>query len=511
MINIKKFLFMIFIISTGMFVTLSACSSPNSNESESMTNIQSDLADENLTLSGDELNKEISEFQAANADYGGYKFRILGYESFQGSWKAAEISEIYAEEENGDPINDAVYRRNRIVEELYNIEIALVPLSYGDRGSHSGIALRPILAGEDAYDAALTIGTSLPPILGRSSQTIDLFQVPGIDFEASWWDQNSVNELSIANRLHVVTGDLTLYSALASGMFYANKTLIQEYELADPYNLVRENKWTWDSVYKMAREVTLDTNGDGIMDITVDQYGIGVENMSVGNTVRGAGERITRKDENDIPYLAVNTPKAVQAMDIVFDVVFNKDISINGSELVGYQSMYFNFFLPKFQENRLLFMFHALFTSLSMRDMESDFAILPPPMLDETQGRFYSCINETWGTYMWIPTTNTDHARTGTVLHALGYYSQQYVTPAFLDVTVTHKVIRDEDSIEMLDIILKSRTYDMGTIYNWGDLEDRFFRRGIPSRTNTFASDYERAEAAVTTAMERTLTEMLEN
>jgi hypothetical protein len=171
--------------------------------------------------------------------------------------------------------------------------------------------------------------------------------------------------------------------------------------------------------------------------------------------------------------------------------------------------MYFDFFLPKFAENRLLFMFHALFTSLSMRDIESDFMILPPPMLDEAQDRYYSCINETWGTYLWIPVTNLDLTRTGTVLHALGYYAQQHVTPAFFGVTVTHKVIRDEDSIEMLDIILNSRTYDMATIYNWGDLQSRFFRNGIPRRTNTFASDYERAETAVQAAMERTLNEMM--
>lgn len=508
MMKFMKTLCFAVILSIILSFSLLSCSDSNNTEGDS-SGSNTSVAGSDLTGDNSSSVTEVPEFVPAVEDYEGYKFRMLGYESYQGSWRAAEVSEIYAAEESGEPINDAVYRRNRIVEDLYNMEIVLVPLSYGDRGSHSNIALRSILAGDDAYDAALTIGTSLPPILGNNDNTIDLFEIPGLDLSSSWWDQNSVNDLSIAKELHVVTGDITLYSAFASGTFYANKPLITDYNLQDPYELVRENKWTWDAVYSMAIAVTTDVNGDGVMDITVDQYGIGVENMCAGITVRGSGERITRKDADDIPYLSVNTERTIQAMEKVFDVVFNKDISINGSELVGYDSMYFNFFLPKFQENRILFLYHALFNSLNMRDMESDFCILPPPMLDESQSRYYSCINETWGTYMWIPATNADHARTGNILQALGYYSQQFVTPAFWDVTVTNKVIRDEDSSEMLDIILKSRTYDMGTIYNWNDLENKFFRSGIRSRTNTFVSDYEKHESSVKTTMEKTLNEIL--
>ena len=64
-------------------------------------------------------------------------------------------------------------------------------------------------------------------------------------------------------------------------------------------------------------------------------------------------------------------------------------------------------------------------------------------------------------------------------------------------------------SSEMLDIILKSRTYDIGAVYNWNDLEGKFFRSGINKRTNTFVSDYERHENSVKSAMEKTLNEIL--
>ena len=40
--------------------------------------------------------------------------------------------------------------------------------------------------------------------------------------------------------------------------------------------------------------------------------------------------------------------------------------------------------------------------------------------------------------------------------------------PAYYDVALTGKHIRDEDSAEMLDIILDGRVFDLGYIYNVG-------------------------------------------
>lgn len=56
-------------------------------------------------------------------DYGRYEFKIL---------KTDEVgsilysNEFYVETENGEPINDAVYNRNRMVEEQLNIKITAI-------------------------------------------------------------------------------------------------------------------------------------------------------------------------------------------------------------------------------------------------------------------------------------------------------------------------------------------------------------------------------------------------
>ena len=45
----------------------------------------------------------------------------------------------------------------------------------------------------------------------------------------------------------------------------------------------------------------------------------------------------------------------------------------------------------------------------------------------------------------------------------------QEVTPAFNDIQVMTKSIRDEDSAEMLELIFANQMYDIGYFFRWGD------------------------------------------
>ena len=54
-------------------------------------------------------------------DYAGYTFRIMDRSEEQDpNW---ETIDVWSESENGDTINDAVYQRNRLLEENLNIKI----------------------------------------------------------------------------------------------------------------------------------------------------------------------------------------------------------------------------------------------------------------------------------------------------------------------------------------------------------------------------------------------------
>jgi hypothetical protein len=56
---------------------------------------------------------------------------------------------IYAEEETGEGVNDAVYKRNQLVEERFDIEITEIKTG---RGAITQTAMNSIRAGADDHD-----------------------------------------------------------------------------------------------------------------------------------------------------------------------------------------------------------------------------------------------------------------------------------------------------------------------------------------------------------------------
>jgi hypothetical protein len=174
----------------------------------------------------------------------------------------------------------------------------------------------------------------------------------------------------------------------------------------------------------------------------------------------------------------------------------------------GYNNVFFDFILPKFRDDEIMFHSNQLLFSFELRSMNADFAILPIPKYDENQEKYGSMVANAWATYTVIPITCSDTERTGNVLSAMGYYSKQYITPAYYDVTVTNKLIRDEDSMEMLDIILKNRILDLSYLYNWGEIGSLFSGISSSGKADTFISQFEKAEAKINKAIQKTLDEL---
>jgi hypothetical protein len=70
---------------------------------------------------------------------------------------------------------------------------------------------------------------------------------------------------------------------------------------------------------------------------------------------------------------------------------------------------------------------------------------------------------------MCIPDA-ADPEMSAAVMEALSYYGQKELLPAYYDITLVGKGIRDEQSEEMLDIIFATRFFDVGTYYQIGNL-----------------------------------------
>ena len=144
----------------------------------------------------------------------------------------------------------------------------------------------------------------------------------------------------------------------------------------------------------------------------------------------------------------------------------------------------------------------AGYFATAMGDMEDDYGLLPYPKWDESQQDFCNTMHAYGTSYVCIPTTVADPDMSGAVLEALSYYGKEYITPAYYETTLKGKYFRDEESAEMLDYILFQRTYDLGMIFNWGNMFVNIINISFNPGTD-FASTYARDEKAALADIEK--------
>ncbi|MCL2517047.1 MAG: hypothetical protein FWF15_00660 [Oscillospiraceae bacterium] len=452
-----------------------------------------------------------SEFQPiAGLNYDGYEFRILDYDgSIQSLWYASSVNEVAPAEQNGDPINDEIYARNILVEDLYNVKINIVPLPNDNPNTFSSFYNKTVLADDDLFDAAFFSGSAIPDTLSKNNIAVDLFSVSSLELSKSWWDQNSVKSMSINGTLTAVIGDLNLFSAFAPEMIYANKKLMTDYSIDNIYQYVKDGKWTWDVMYEFMKKVSRDLDGDGIINQT-DQLGLECQQSRIYSSINSAGEFFTPKNSEDIPVLTTNFERIATIISKAVPIIRDSSTTLNSENIKGtFTNVYFEFILPKFCANEILFHMNQLLFSFELRNMDADFAILPFPKSDEAQNGYHSTLSYWWTRFTVIPITCTDTERTGTILSAMGYYSQKNVMPAYYDVSITNKLVRDEDSLEMINIILNNRIYDLAGIYNWGGIRSMIINLSNSNKPETFMSEFAKIENKITAEIEKTLDELM--
>jgi hypothetical protein len=153
-----------------------------------------------------------------------------------------------------------------------------------------------------------------------------------------------------------------------------------------------------------------------------------------------------------------------------------------GSEALG---------LEVFKDNRALF--YSEITSYLKeinRTSETEFGVLPVPKYDKAQ-EFYRTWTYPGGSALSISSAIKDPETMGKIVSAYAILSSQHVKPAFYDITLATKTVKDPESEKMLDIIFQNRVYDMALYYNstFGDYFSKF-RDAVYKNEDSFQSGY---------------------
>lgn len=458
-------------------IFLPSCNNNTAHKQDNQNIAQNAETNAGVTEAAAAAETDKYEDELPEMDFKGEPFRMLAFPSYTNAHAF-----LVVEEENGDAINDAVYKANNNVQERFNIAFEQIECSgYGDALS---MMKKTVDAGDNAYDFVILADRDAFSLASQGKYFHAFDELPFVDLDKGYWNQSMKSTLSIANKLYFTYGAnmLSMYDFTCILLF--NKKLAEDLALENMYQLVRDGKWTTNKMIELAKAATADLNGDGVMKNTDDRYGI----ASRGDYLYGSfwiaeGIHLIDKGDDDIPYF--NVPGNAKLFN-----VFDKLNEISKGDYIWGPKNDTDPPMEMFSKGNALFFSSTIYTTWRLRGMEIDYGIIPYPTLEEKNpGEPYT--GRAQGGFPIVVPYTSDAVRGSVIMEALACEYQKYVMPAYYNNTIQIKATRDEESIEMLDMIITNSIMDLGDSIWLSIARDKYTALFVNKKGDTAASQTE--------------------
>jgi len=408
--------------------------------------------------------------------------------------------EFAVDELTGESINDAIYERNNVVEERFNVKIETIISPDGSMYGQVNDIKNRVIAQDDSFDIAgtyvMTAGAAI-----TSGYLLDWNDMPYNDFSQPWWLSDINKNFSVNNRLYTVAGEMCSTLLELTYCVFFNRTQGDRYGLTDTViQTVQDGKWTIDYLNELISNIYEDTNGDGERDMD-DFYGFtGEQATNLMMYTYAFDIPLTTRNADGIPEISVNSEKTVNAVEKVSQLYWNN----GGSYITDNAS------------SRALFasgnaMFHTACFSHAIsvfREMEDDYTILPYVKYDEAQEKYLTSAMDNYSV-LCIPVTCQKTDMVSVVTESLNVESYRSVFQVYYEKALKAKYARDEVSIEMIDLIMAGRTFDFATLFTGSESLNNLntiFQMSVLSQNADFASRYASQQNAMQTELDNIIT-----
>ncbi len=384
-------------------------------------------------------------------DYNNSDFTLL-------YWNDREHEEFLSEGMNGDLVNDALFDRNRQVEERLGVTLKFS----GTPGNSKNVApftnklSASVQAGDNAYDmiGGYSISTSSCAYNGLLA---DLYSAEYIDYSMPWWPDNLIDQATINGKLYFVSGDISANVLYMMYVTYFNKQYLIDFNLESPYDLVTSDEWTLDKMFSMSAGIYTDMNANSKKD-EGDRFGFYAQKLHTDAIFWGTGIKTVDNTGDTLKVSSDFNSEMIQNLlqklnTFLYDG--NDGIMITSSQTYKYFA----------EELSLFWMDRARQAITGLQNYESlQFGIVPIPKCADNQ-EDYACVMGNPFTLYGIPTDIRDLDRSTAVMECMASESYRNVTPALFETAMKIKYSPDEVSSQMFDIARSSVVFDLGRIF----------------------------------------------
>ena len=451
-------LILVFIMIISM---LASCQKPDADPLESPDG--STPAAESSTPDGPE-ESTVSEYEEAGLPEGinfeNETVNIIYWER----WDSTP-NEFYVASDDlaGDPVDDAIYKRNLYTEQLLGVDLEFVHL-YLETGN-----INEMLDWCNRLENMMNDPATPVDIFASYSRCIATATVRGLpqnlsvyevlDFEKDWWPQYIKDEFDIGGQMYFATGDISTYLLYSMYMIFFNENMVNNYGMENPYDLVENREWTIDkmigmnsSVYEDLDDIAGKSAGD-LFSFTLEWWGSDA-------FIQGADFKILEQDKSGDGYIKITEDFTSEKFG-----EFLEDLADwCALDSVYNQKGYDETASGAFKEGRAIFHMGPAEVGKKLQEVDYTYGIVPPPMLDPSAQDYITTICEDYSIYA-VGRNCTEGDRAAAVIQTMGYYANKHTTPAVFDVTFKGKFAKTEEMMGMFDFLRSIISFDMGLLY----------------------------------------------
>ena len=437
-----------FLLALVMLLSVfAACSDPSDDNGTNDTNAGGEVGDN--TDSADDSDERSTKLEIPEDTYNDYEFVILTPTVVTYNYSLCDF-----DEPSDDPYENAIYERNVAVEEMLQIKISEQNGTLGE-GTYN-LFKTSVDANTGDYDICFNNMQYSCTATG-AGLCYSIEELHYVDLDKAWWNEDCSEQLAIGGQHYMIAGDIALSDKECIWAVFFIKELITANNLENPYELVKNNQWTWDKMMEMATTAVYDANGNSKLD-SGDTFGLCTHSENYAAMWQSAGLKLITIDEDGVPRMSWDTEEFVTVFEALAAIMGNAEcVSPEDDKFISTALM----------QGQTLFGTEVVAHVRNYRENDHDFGILPFPK--------YSTDVETYNSYiavsscvMTVGLDNDELYRTSAITEALAAKGHEILTPVYYDGQLSSKFARDEESGEMLDIIFEHRSYDLGVFFDWG-------------------------------------------
>ena len=408
---------------------------------------------------------------------------------YREGWTSGEIA---VEKLISEPVNDAVYERNKAVEERLGVKLNSIEEPGDSAYIVTNKASTSVKSGTHEYDILaaacyVAVNESLNGTFANMRKSLY------IDFDKPWWSQgyNEVVEYQGAQYCGLSSALLSQYRFAFVTLF--NKDMFTDVGQPFLYDAVDNGTWTLDKQISLIPIFHQD-NGNNVQDEEDDIFGfVSCDYVSTDPYWSSCMVDIIKKNGSGEYEFVFNSGKLHEVGEKVLHLFYE-----TGGGTYDYKMETENAEQYKIRDMfarggaamatiRILEMENE-----AIRGMKQEFGVVPMPKYDEAQKEYRTLLHDQFTVFSILNTVGEKRLdEVGAVLEAMASISYKTVRPAYYETTLRTKIAKDPQSAEMFDIIVDNIYIDAGIVYTIPlSTFHSYFREIIGSKENTVISKY---------------------